>query len=532
MVALLVGLRWRQLAHQLGKNPWLIVALVLSGLVALGMLGSLLLALVGLRVAAPELASAVIVLVGSAITAVWWIGSIFVSADDSLAPERFALLPVPARRLLPGLVAAGATTIGGIGTSLALLLTLVGWSVSTPAVLSALLLAPVALASCVLGARVVSGLLAGWLARRRTRDLVLTLGVLLIACSGMLLNLLGSTIGGLADPAETLATAADVLGWTPLGAVFGVPAALAGGDWGAALLRLAVALATLAALWLVAGRLLAARLVAPITGGGGGRVRSGGLLDRLLPASPTGAIAARALRYRRRDPRHLVNTVMLFVFPALMFGLFAMNSLQVDVGGLAFGRAAVLLPAVNALMVCTIVQMDIAYDNDAIALHILSGASGAADRAGRLLGIGILAVPLTVVLCVLACLLAGSWELLPASLGAALGLSLVAAGAAALAGVYLPGRAPAPGANPFGRGSSGGAQTLLAMVVIVPVTLVVGGPALGFAVASLWHPLLGWASLASGLVLGGASVWAGVVIGGRALERRWPRVLAEVSSES
>ncbi|MBK0418104.1 hypothetical protein JD276_03545 [Leucobacter sp. CSA1] len=530
MVAILVGLRWRQLGHQLGRNPWFIVALVVSGLVALGMLGTLALALGALRLAAPDLAVTALVLVGSAITAGWWIGTIFVSSDDSLAPERFALLPVRARSLLPGLTVAGATTIGGIGTTIALLLMLVGWSVSLAAALAATLLAPVALMVCVLGARVIGGLLARWLARRRTRDLVLTLGVLLVACSGLLLNLLLTAVGELDAPSESLAAAADVLAWTPLGAAFGVPAAVAEGEWLVAVLRLAVALATVVVLWLAAERLLAARLVAPISGGGGGRVRSGGLVDRVLPATPVGAVAARTLRYRRRDPRHLVNTVMLLVLPALLLGVFAMNGLR-D-GGVTFGPALVLLPSINALLICTIVQMDVAYDNDAVALHILTGVRGTADRVGRLLGIGILAIPLTVILCVLACLLVGSWALLPASLGAALGLSLAAAGAASAVGAYLPGRAPAPGANPFGRGSSGGVQSLLAMIVVMPITLVVGGPALGFAIASFWTPSLGWVSLACGLLLGGAATWAGAVIGGRALDRRWPRVLADVSSEA
>lgn len=530
MVALVVGLRWRQLGHQLSRNPWHVVALVVTGLIALGLIGTLALLLLGLRVAAPDTAVAVLVVVGSAITAVWWLGAILVSADDSLAPERFSLLPVTARGLLPGLVAAGATTIGGIGTALTLLLMLVGWSVSAPAALTAFVLAPLALANCVLGARAVSGVLAKWLARRRTRDLVMTLGVLLIACSGLLLNLLTAAIGSVGDPGTSLDTAAGALGWTPLGAVFGVSAAAAAGDWGGAALRLGIALATTAALWALSERLLAKRLVAPIAERGGGRVGSGGLVDRLLPATPAGAVAARTARYRRRDPRHLVNTIMLVAFPAIMFGILAMNSLQGSEGTL--GPAVILLPAVNALMISTIVQMDLAYDHDALALHIVSGVSGTADRAGRLLGIGVLAVPVTVLLCVLASLVAGSWALLPGSLGAALGLSLAAAGAASLVGVYLPGRAPAPGANPFGRGSSGGAQALLAMLIIAPVALIAGGPALGFAIASLWMPALGWASLACGIVLGGAAVWAGTLLGGRALDRRWSRVLIEVTSET
>ncbi|UUE21370.1 hypothetical protein [Microbacterium sp. J1-1] len=530
MVALLVSLRWRQLGHQLSRNPWMIVTLVLTGMIALGMLAGLTAGLVALRFAAPEAAVTVMVLAGTVLVVGWWVGSILVSGDDSLAPERFALLPLTAGALLPGLVVAGATTIGGLGTITALLLMLLGWSISLPALLSALILAPVAVVTCVLGARVVSGVLAGWLARRGTRDLVVILGVLLVASSGLLLNLGMGALFRVNDIGGAFTAVTDIVGWTPIGAVFGVSASVAQGDYLSAALRLLIALATVIALWFAARGLLAARLVAPIQNSGGGRVRSGGLLDRVLPATPTGAIAARTLRYFRRDPRQVVNVVMMLLLPAIFIGLALMNGLQDESVG--FGPALTLIPTINALLTGTIIQMAIAYDNDAIAAHILGGVRGAADRAGRLLGFGLIAVPLTLVLCVATCLLAGRMDLLPGSLGAALGLTAISAGAGAWVGSFLPGRAPAPEANPLGRGSSGGVQSLLAMIIIGPITLLVGAPALGFAIAGIWNPALGWVSLACGVVLGALALWGGTVLGGSILNRRWPEVLAEVASES
>jgi ABC-2 type transport system permease protein len=530
VVALLVSLRWKQLRHQLARNPWMIVSLVVSGLIALGLLTALAGGLLALRIAAPDAAVRTLVVVGAGIVLVWWIGSIVVSVDDSLAPERFALLPVTARALLPGLVVAGATTIGGIGTTAALLLLLVGWSVSPLALVSAAVLIPLALATCVLGARVVSGLLAGWLARRRMRDLVITVGVLVVACSGLLINVVIRAFAQLADPAALLPAIADAAGWTPLGAVFGVSASLATGDLAGAGLRLLLALATVAALWFAARGLLAARLVAPIQSRGGGRVRSGGLLDRILPASAVGAIAARTLRYARRDPRQVINTTMMLLLPALLIGMTLMNGR--DGGSFTLGPAVILIPAINALIIGTIVQMGIAYDNDAIALHIHTGVPGRADRAGRVLGFGIIAVPVTIVLCVAASMLAGRADLIPASLGAALGLGAAAAGVGTWVGTFLPGRAPAPEANPLGRGSSGGVQSMLAMIIIAPLSLLIGGTAFGLAIAAIWTPWLGWLSLAGAVLFGGLSIWAGTVLGGRILDRRWPEVLAEVSSEA
>lgn len=530
MVALLVGLRWRQLGHQLGRNPWMIVTLIITSLMALGLLSLLLTGLFALRLAAPDAAVTVMVLAGAVIVLGWWIGSVIVSADDSLAPERFALLPVTAGALLPGMVVAGATTIGGIGTAAALLLMLVGWSVSIPALIAALVLTPIALATCVLGARVVSGLLAGWLARRRTRDLVVTLGVLLIACSGLLINLAIGALTRVGDIGSAFAGIAEVVAWTPLGAVFGVPAALIDGDLVAAGLRLLIALATVAVFWFVSRALLAARLVAPIQSSGGGRVRSGKLLDRMLPATAVGAIAARTLRYSRRDPRQVINVVMLLLLPAILVGVIVMNGLRNDASG--FSPAIILIPSINALMVGTIMQMSMAYDNDALALHMLTGVRGITDRAGRLLGLAVIALPVTLILCVATCAFTGRLDLIPASIGSALGLCAASIGAGAWAGSFLPGRAPAPEANPFGRGSSGGVQSLIAMLVMAPITLVLGGPAFGFAIAAIWNPMLGWVSLALGLVLGGVAIWGGTTLGGRILDRRWPEVLVEVSSEA
>ena len=530
MVALLVGLRWRQLGHQLGRNPWMIVTLIITGMMALSMLGLLTVGLFTLRVAAPESAVTVMVLAGAVIVLGWWVGSILVSTDDSLAPERFALLPVTARKLLPGLVVAGATTIGGIGTALALVVMLMGWSVSVPALIAGVLIAPLALATCVLGARVVSGLLAGWLARRRTRDLVVTIGVLLLASSGILLNLVLGAVSQVKDVGAAFTGVAEIVAWTPPAAAFGVPAALIQGDVVAAALRLLIALATVAVFWLISRALLAARLVAPIQSSGGGRVRSGGFVDRLLPATATGAIAGSTLRYYRRDPRQVINAVMMLLLPAIFVGLALMNGLR-NSGAIGFHPAIVLIPSINALMAATIMQMAITYDNDAVALHILTGVRR--HRQG-----GTRPRPLR--------------DRLPPH-GRAVHRDVRDRRTARSA----PGQ-PRVRDRPAGRGdrrrrTSGqlpartcagpGGQSVRPRLVgrravapraphHAPITLVLGGPALSLAVAALWNPMLGWISLLCDVVLGGIAIWGGVALGGHTLDGRWPEVLAEVSSEA
>ncbi|MFT4235406.1 MAG: hypothetical protein QM607_10465 [Microbacterium sp.] len=531
MAALLVKLRWRQYSHQLSRNSWMIVALIFSVLGAAGMVALLAGIIVTLRVEAAGVVAPVLTLIGAVITLGWWGGAILVGVDDLLAPERFALLPVTSRGLLPGAVCASLLGVGGIGTLIALLSLCVGWSVSAAALVSAILLIPLAMLICVLGARVVSGVLARTLAGRRSRDIIAIFGVMLAMFSGIIVNLAISGLGSLDADGSLLLRVADVAGWTPMGVAFGVNAALADGAWLTAVARLVIALVVAAVLWWASSVLLARRLVEPIQAGGGGRVHSGGFLDRMLPVTSSGAIAARSLRYRRRDPRHIINVVSIIAVPAVIVAMPLVTALGAP-GPTTFSPALILAPATAALIAGTIAQMDLAYDHDALALHIHSGVRGVDDRAGRLLAISLIVVPAVVAMCLACCALIGDWALLPASLGASLGVTLAAMGAGIWLGVYLPGRAPAPETSPLGRGSSGGLQSMLALIVILPAAIIVGGAGFGLAIAAIWTPTLAWASLAAGLLLGAGTMWLGVMQGGKALDRRWPEVLAAVSSES
>ncbi|QCR18855.1 hypothetical protein [Agrococcus sp. SGAir0287] len=525
MAALLLGLRLRQLGRSLTRSPWHIVGLVFGVLGALWLLFLVGAGAVALRVGAPEAVPFVLVLVTSVAVVGWAVGAILTSADESLAPERFALLPVRARQLLPGLALAHLLGIGGIATALALALLLIAWSTQVATLVAAIVMLPIALVTCMLGARVVSGALAQTLASRRSRDVTAIVLMLLLICSGLIVSVAVQAITSSPSALGVLTDVATVLAWTPIGATAGVPAAIAGGDWIAAGVRLLVALATVALLWWAWGAQLAARLVAPVEASGGGRVRSGGIVDRLVPATPVGAIAARGVRFTRRDPRHLLNAIAVLVLPLILVG-------SQLIGGQALDpRLALFLPLVMALMVLQITQLSLAYDKDALALHVLAGVSGRADRAGRLLGAGVVLGPMVVAAPVVVAGITGGWDLLPAGLGAAVGTSLVAAGVGIAVGAFLPGRAPSP-ERPFGRGSSGGAQSLAALAIMAPITLVASAPAIALAIASVvWQPWLGWVAVAVGLAVGAVAIGLGIRIGGDRLDRTWPEVLAAVSSE-
>lgn len=539
MAALLVGLRLRQYGRALGRSPWAVVTLVLSALGALGALGLLTLLLVTLRVLAPTAVADALVLLGSALVVVWAVASVLISADDALAPERFAVLPVPARRLLPGVLLAGALGVGGVATAGALLLSLVGWSADVPALVAAVLLLPVQLLTCLLAGRALVAVLARRLARRSGRDLTIVIGSLLGISAGILVvtGIEGVRALGAADAMPGIL--ADVLAWTPLGAAWGVPQAVMAGGWLEALAKLAIAIATVVLLWFTWAHDFRARLTAPIIQGGGGRVHGGGWLDRLLPASPVGAIAVRGLRYRFRDPRHLVNVIGVAIVPVLVLvmNLVIGNSVEVDIdagpGAEPFAALGpLLLPMLGALVLMSVAQLDAAYDSSALSTHVLTGITGTQDRAGRALGMLVLFVPILLAMCLLSTAFAGTWGLLPASIGATLGTGGIVIGVGAAISPWMPGQTPPPETSPFGAGSSGGAQALLGAVIAMAAILTAGAPAIGTAIAAAWIPWLGWVSLAVGLAVGALAIWLGVRIGGRALDRRWPEVLAAVSREA
>ncbi|ROR67484.1 hypothetical protein [Agrococcus jenensis] len=530
MAAHLLALRFRLLVGSLRQSAWAVVALVVTALGAISLLGSTLAGAVAVRALVPELGAAAAVVGGAVLVLALTAVTVLVGTSDPLAAERFSLLPVRAGALRRGLLVASVldpwVLVGALGTAIGVVV----WSTSAAALAAAVVALPIAVATAVLVPRAVADLLARQLASKGARDVMAIL--LLVAVLGLTVGvqLLASGVREIADLARALDTAAAALAWTPLGAAFDLPRAVAAGAWLEAVAKLAIALATVGLAWWAWGRLLAERLTHPIVLRGGGRVREGRLLDRLLPATPVGAIAARSIRYRRRDVRHLMNVIAALLVPAVVGGMQLVGFVDVDVDGTRLPPDGLaLLPVLMAFVAAAIVQIDVAYDSSAFAWHILTGVRGADDRAGRLLGIAVVYVPTFALTAVLATWASGRWELLPASIGSGLGTFLLLAGVMLWFGVLLPGEAPAPGSNPLGRGSSGGVQSLAGIALSLPLLGTVGAPCIGLAVAAIWIPWLGWLSLAVGLAVAALAAWFGIRVGGAALDRRAPEVLAHVS---
>jgi ABC-2 type transport system permease protein len=301
---------------------------------------------------------------------------------------------------------------------------------------------------------------------------------------------------------------------------------VAAGAWGTAALRLVLALALVGLLWWSWSHFLALRLVEPVEpGGAAAKIRQGTFVERLYPATPAGAVAERTLRYWRRDPRYLAGVSGLLIAPVIL----VVTQLVNQDGSMA---VAAFAPTVLAPLIGISLAQDLSYDGTAIWLHVSTGLDGAADRAGRVMSTLTIFTPLLTLLLALALGLTGRWDLLVPVLALTVGLTLVGLGVGAFVGGLWQWPAPAPGANPFQKGNSGGLPSLLSFSVTTTATLVLGLPTITLAVGSFWYGWLGYLAIAVAVVSGVVVLRLGIRKGGRLLDRRWPEVMLSVSERS
>lgn len=525
MAALLVKLQWRQTFNIATKSVWAIVGLVFGLISAFGLMILSFFGVTALRVALPEILPTALLLVGALIPVFWTVSTVMLSGQDQLAAEKFSLLPVTGRQLAAGNVAAGVFGIGGITALVWLVAATIGWTVAWPAAIAFAVLIPLTLVNTVLIARVVAIALARAFASRALRDVTSIVLMLLLVTVGVWAQLAIGAAAAVGESYDQFGAALNVVAYTPLAATYGVSLALLDGSMVVAGIRLLIAIATAVVLFWLLERMLSARLTNPVQMRGGGTIKGGGLLERLFPATPVGAIAVRSLRYRRRDPRHVMNTILMPFLPVFIMVVYSIN----DVVGLeTLPYLGLFLP----LMVLTVVGMDLAYDHANLAMHILAGVTGRDDRAGRALAIGCWAVPFAVLLVVVPTIFTGIWDHLVPALALVLPATLMVLGIASFLGVHLPGRAPKPGTSPFGKGSSGGVQAFLLMGLGLVAAVVLMLPTIALVIAGIWTPWFDWLALLVGVASGIVVLVLGIRMGGKALDKHFPRVLATITSES
>ncbi|MCC3277608.1 transporter [Arthrobacter sp. zg-Y40] len=522
MVAHLLRLKLLLLRNSLRRSPWQLVGIILGALYALGLLAFLLAALFVVG-ADPALARTAVVLAGSAAILGWaLIPVVFSGLDLTLDPARFTTYAVPMRQLLAGLAVGGLIGIPGAATALAVLAQALGWYRSPAALAAALVMAAAALFTCLVAARVTVSAAVSLTGSRRFREASTMLLIIPLVLLGPIISAVGE---GIASSGDFLIRLASGLSWTPLGAVWSVPGDVALGNYGAAAAKALIAIAFLAAL-VVAWKLLLQRALVNPPQAAAARGKAGGLgLFARFPGTPSGAVAARAMIYWLRDPRYSAS---LLVVPLLAVVLvFGSNSYE---GNGTWLVTLLLAPLIGFLLGFSL-HADVAYDNTAFALHLSTGVSGRADRAGRALACAVFAVPAVLLAAVLPGFLTGWPELVLPSLGVGLGALLAGLGVSSVVSARYTYNVPLPGENAFKTPPGSTGRSLLVQGVFSMVLFALLLPVLAPAVAAVvtGSTLWGVVTLAAGLVLGGGLLVAGIRVGGRWVDARGPELLQQVS---
>lgn len=518
MVATLLRLRFRVLGNQLSRSPWQLVGFVFGALYGAAVLFGALAGLVFLGFGDLTLATNVIVGAGSLVTLGWILGPLVVfGVDTTLDPTRLVVFPMSLRRMMVALTLAGVCGIPGIVTSVAALGTLATWVHWPIAIVAALVCVPLAVLTAVIASRTVASMLGS---QRRLRE---ASGVLVLIPLMLAGPIIAGVATGFAVNLETLAVVVRILGWTPLGAAWSVPADVAAGDWIAAAAKFAIALATPALLWLLWRWSLADSLSHPRSGSAAavkpGRI---GIFGR-VPATAAGAVFARSLTYWVRDPRYLRQLIVVPLIAVLLW-------FYIRDGDVAMGLS--FAAPIIALMVGIVLYADISYDGTAFGTEVATGASGRADRLGRTLAAAVIAVPLVLIAAVVPFIFSQDWARFPGILGMSIGILLTSYGVCAVTSAQLVIPVPASGDSAFTRVPGTTFLQGLAFLGIWLVAVVLSSPAIVIAIIAFFtaNAVLSWIAFVVGTVMGLVVVIVGIRVGGRMLDQTGPVLLSRLKA--
>ncbi|MBX6722365.1 MAG: ABC transporter permease, partial [Dactylosporangium sp.] len=317
-------LKLRVMRNSLRGQAWRVALFILGGLGGLYLAGVGFVTFLFSGVAdRSEFALLVPVFGGGALVLGWlFVPLVWTGVDETLDPTRFALLPLPRRTLLSGLLVGALLGIPAIATLITTTGLVAGAALrgGLAAALVQALGVLLGLLLCVTVSRAVTSAFASLLRARRTRDLAAVVLALLAALLGPLqIGIMTAVTGA---RLEDLTRIARVLGWTPLGAPYLVGFDVADGRVGAAVARLAITVATIALLLAWWSRTLESAMVGHASGGVAQARRGtpGGAVAQLyprllawLPRSRFGALIAREVRYWWRDPRRRAGLITIAV---------------------------------------------------------------------------------------------------------------------------------------------------------------------------------------------------------------------------
>jgi len=248
----------------------------------------------------------------------WLILPIFAfGLDGTLDPATIALYPLRTRQLVPGLLAASATGAWPAANVLGLLGVTVGLARGL-GILVAFVAVVLQVLFCIVLARFVITSMARLLRSRRGRDLAVFLIIPVAAAFEFLIQVIPRAVSsGKLSPAS-FAGVDSWLRWLPPGLAAHAIQDASTGHWGDAVGRLGLLAAVIVVLGVLWVRSLSRALVTADTSTGSSRVH-----NAVLPFARyglPGAVAARFLKYQRRDPASLaywaIVVVVMFVVSA------------------------------------------------------------------------------------------------------------------------------------------------------------------------------------------------------------------------
>jgi ABC-2 type transport system permease protein len=466
-----------------------------------------------------EAGRVVIPLAGAAGTVLWTVVPLFsFGSDPTLDPGRFATFAVPHRDLAVGLVAAALVGLPAIASVVLCVGVVIAWSHTVVATVVAIVATTVGLLTAVTTSRWISAVMTHAISSRRGRDVIAVLGLVIVVATGPVASLVANLDHDLRDVATT---AARVVAWTPLGWAWAAPGDVAAGQTATGIVRLALAVGLLAVVGGLWSRVVRDQVDNPRAVS---RADSGastgddlGFFDR-LPGTPMGAVAARVLTYWRRDPRYQIAMAMTPLLPLAPL-------IPYYTGDLSW--APLLMGPLTAFLLGWSEHNAVAYEGDALWLHIVAGTSGRDDRRGRLVPDALLATALVPVYAGVGVAVTGRWDLLVPVLG--LALSLLGAGYAvsSVMSVVMPYPVPASGESPFTAPPGAAGITMAAQSLASVGTLALASPVVLLAwLAWQGSDAAAWATGSVGAGLGATLAFVGIRGGARLYDRRAPELLA------
>lgn len=517
MVAHVLSLKLRLLANGFKRSVGQLIGVIIGGLYALGMITMLTLAV---WFAADEIPfqGEIFTLIGSAVVLGWAIiPPLLTGVDLTLEPSRFVQFGIPEKTLGPALVLAGFISIPAVLTVVGLLGASLMWRSDAGALILGLLAAVATAVMAILLCQYLVIMATALRAKRRFRELTFALLFLLLVGLGPIMASVFSAAESMGDWIHPLST---VLGYTPLGAFAAVPGAYASALYGQMAIHLALGAAYLGGLYFLLARATAKAAITPPPQQRAATAKGLGFF-KLLPATPTGAVAARALTYWFKDPRYAVGVLIVPVLPLLFWftgsqsGNYTMMYLMGPLIGILLGFS---------------ISADISYDNTAFALHALTGISGRADRAGRALSCFLIAIIPVLAAAILPGLIAGELWRIPGDLGLSLAALFVALGVSSVSSARYTYAVPLPGDNPMKTPPGSGMRMALTQLgIMLTMGLLLIPVLIPYTIGWFQHSqVLGFITLGAGLVLGTGLVLGGIALGGKWYEKRTPELMQSV----